>query len=60
MAYIAPNSTIKFLRGVPLDSTYEHSIYFADASAQNVYFHTLVASDSHNNPLIVTAQSYQR
>lgn len=60
MAYIAPNSTIKFLRGVPLDSTYEHSIYFADASAQNVYFNTLVASDSHNNPLIVTAQSYQR
>ena len=26
--YIAPNSTIKILKGVPLDPTYEHTLYF--------------------------------
>lgn len=35
---IAPNSTVKFLSGVPLDNTYEHTIYFPDTATQYSYF----------------------
>lgn len=38
MAYIAPNSTIKLLQDVPLDNTYNHTIYFASKQAQSDYF----------------------
>ena len=34
MSYIAPNSTIKFLSGVPLDNTFEHTLYFTSAAIQ--------------------------
>lgn len=33
-----PQSTIKICSGVRLDNRYEHSIYFADATAQQEYF----------------------
>lgn len=36
--YIEPSTNIRLLRGVPLDNTYEHTIYFANASAQEAYF----------------------
>lgn len=29
MAYIAPNSTIRFHKNVPLDNTYDHTLWFA-------------------------------
>ena len=55
--YIAPNTTVKILRGVPLDPTYEHTIYFApDAtgqSAQEQYFGSLAK-------YTLTEQTYQR
>ncbi len=51
--YINPNSTIKILHNVPLDNTYEHTIYFASASAQNSYFSDLAK-------YTFEAQSYQR
>ncbi len=38
MADISPNSTIKLLHNVPLDPTYEHTIYFSDAASQLAYF----------------------
>lgn len=38
MAYVAPNSTLRLLHNVPLDITYENTIYFASASAQSAYF----------------------
>lgn len=38
MAYIAPNSTLRLLHNVPLDPTYENTIYFASATAQASYF----------------------
>lgn len=41
MAYIEPNSTIKLLTNCPLDNTYDHTIYFASASAQTSYFDSL-------------------
>jgi hypothetical protein len=36
--YINPNTTIKILHNVPLDNTYEHTIYFDTISAQSSYF----------------------
>lgn len=51
--YINPNSTIKILHNVPLDNTYEHTIYFANASAQNSYFSGLAK-------YTFEAQTYQR
>lgn len=36
--YIAPNSTVKVLRNVPLDAGYEQTIYFASATDQANYF----------------------
>ena len=40
MAYIAPNSIIRIYKNIPLDNTYEDTIYFASASAQRSYFNT--------------------
>lgn len=55
--YIAPNSTIKILRNVPLDPTYEHTLYFAPnesgKTAQSSYF-------SSKAKYTFTEQSYQR
>lgn len=53
MAYIAPNSTIKLLRNVPLEKDYINTLYFASASAQATYFNSTAK-------YTLTAQSYQR
>lgn len=39
--YIAPNSNLNILRGVPLDTSYEHTIYFANTLNQYSYFNSL-------------------
>lgn len=36
--YIEPNTNIRLLKNVPLDNTYEHTIYFDNASSQVQYF----------------------
>lgn len=36
--YIEPDSKIYVLRRVPLDNTYEHTIYFEDVNSQRTYF----------------------
>ena len=36
--YIEPRTNIRFLSGVPLDESYEHTIYFANKTAQASYF----------------------
>jgi hypothetical protein len=55
--YIAPNSTIKILRNVPLDPTYEHTIYFpvgdTGLATQRAYF-------SAKAKYTFTEQTYQR
>lgn len=51
--YINPNTSIKILHNVPLDDTYEHTIYFGDSSAQSSYFSDLAK-------YTFEAQSYQR
>ena len=51
--YIEPNTTIRLLKDCPLDTTYEHTIYFASESAQISYFQSLTK-------YTLTNQSYQR
>lgn len=36
--YIQPQTNIRILQNVPLDTTYEHTIYFSSTSAQQTYF----------------------
>lgn len=51
--YIEPNTNIKILHNVPLENTYDHTLYFASASAQYTYF----ASKVYKN---CTNYTYQR
>lgn len=51
--YIEPNTNIKILQNVPLENTYDHTLYFASASAQYTYF----ASKVYKN---CTNYTYQR
>ena len=53
--YIAPNSIIKIMHNVPLDDTYNHTIYFATKSAQDTYF-----SGVNVVKYTLNDQSYQR
>lgn len=53
MAYVFPNSTIRLLRGVRLDNTYQNTLYFASEADQTAYF---AGQAKHSFP----AQSYQR
>jgi hypothetical protein len=53
LASIAPNTTIRLLKNCPLVNNYEHTIYFADASAQATYFSGLTKQ-------VFSDQSYQR
>lgn len=51
--YIAPDSDVYLLEGVPLDPTYEHTVMWTDASAQENWF---VTHSAHT----LTGVSYQR
>lgn len=51
--YIQPQTNVKLLRNVPLDNTYEHTIYFSDASSQLSYFNSLTKFN-------LTNYTYQR
>ena len=51
--YIQPNTSIKILRNVPLDNTYEHTIFFESLEAQALYFSSLKKYD-------LELYSYQR
>ena len=70
--YISPNSTIKILHNVPLDDTYDHTIYWdttsggGGATAQKTYFEGLTKPTEYspvtgtNVSFTLSAQSYQR
>lgn len=47
--YIEPNTNIKLLANVPLDNTYEHTIYFGDPTSQYNYFASMVRYNLTNN-----------
>ena len=51
--YIEPSTEIIILQDVPLDTTYKHSIYFANETAQQTYFKS-------KKKYHLTKQSYQR
>jgi hypothetical protein len=51
--YIQPTTNIRLLKDVPLDTTYDHTIYFASATAQYNYF---VGLQKYN----LTNYTYQR
>ena len=46
--YIEPNTNIKILHNVPLENTYDHSLYFASATAQYNYFASMVYKNCVN------------
>ena len=60
--FIEPNSTIKILRDVPLDITYEHTIYFDNITDQYNYFNSKVKPTTFpdTNSYTLTKQSYTR
>lgn len=51
--YIEPNTNIRILNNVPLDTTYDHTLYFASAAAQSSYF---ITKQKYN----LTGYTYQR
>lgn len=51
--YIEPGTNIKILKDCPLDTTYDHTIYFADRASQTSYFSGLVKYN-------LTNYTYQR
>lgn len=53
MAYIAPNSIIKLMYGIPWNNTYQDTVFYQDANAQYNAITT-------NVKYTFTAQSYQR
>lgn len=62
MAYIAPNSTIRFHQNIALDNTYDHTYYFASLSAQNTFFSYVDVNNPSNSrvKLTIDNMSYQR
>lgn len=62
MAYIAPNSTIRFHQNIALDNTYDHTYYFDSLSAQNTFFSYVDANNPNNSrvKLTIDNMSYQR
>jgi hypothetical protein len=55
MAYIAPDSTIRFHKNIVLDDTYDHTYYFDSITAQDTFF-----SDSTKVMFQLDNYSYQR
>lgn len=53
--FIEPNSTIKLLHNVPLDPTYDHTIFFDYADRQTQWFNNYVKTG-----MVFERQSYQR
>lgn len=52
---IAPNTDIILLKGVPLDNSYKHTLYFANTTAQYNHFNTTNYGQKR-----FTQQTYQR
>lgn len=61
--YIQPNTEVIILSGVPLDNTYNHTLYFANKTQQENTFKTFIATiptDTGNIPATLDKLSYQR
>lgn len=53
--YIAPNSTIKLLKNVPLDASYDHTVYFSSKTQQRNWFEGYIKPG-----MVFEKQYYQR
>lgn len=53
MSYVAPNTVIRLLDDVPLDNTYEHTVYFSSPTQRDNYW---ITKTRH----LLQRQSYQR
>ena len=53
MSYIAPNTTVTLLKGVPMSNDYQHTLYFATRTDQQTYFQSCTKKS-------YTSLSYQR
>lgn len=51
--YVEPSTNIRILKDVPLDNTYEHTLYFESVTAQSEYF-------TSKAKFVLTNQTYQR
>ena len=51
--YIEPNSSFYILKNCPLDTSFDHSIWFSSQAEQYAYFNSLAKYR-------LTKQSYQR
>lgn len=58
--YIEPNSNIRILKDVPLDKTFDHTIYFRNASAQATYFMGLQKYNLNNYTYQRVKRGYAR
>ena len=62
--YIEPRGIIRILREVPLDNTYDHTLYWANATDQANYFASKVKASTsfESKPVVFTLnnQSYSR
>ena len=58
--YIEPNSTIKVLRGIPWDNTYQHTPRFASRTAQTTYMNTKVAFTLGKHTYVREGRGYLR
>lgn len=54
--YVYPNTNIKIYSGIPLDNSYENTLWFDSLSEQNSYFHGSYSLIKHT----LIEQSYQR
>lgn len=58
--YIEPNTNIRILKDVPLDKTFDHTIYFGSASAQATYFMGLQKYNLNNYTYQRVKRGYAR
>ena len=58
--YIEPNTNIRVLKDVPLDKTFDHTIYFESASAQASYFMGLQKYNLNNYTYQRVKRGYAR
>ena len=56
MSFIQPNTTVKIMHNVPLDETYENTIYFTDIPAQLAQMQNYVKYTFQNPPAAFTYQ----
>lgn len=58
MAYVPPNSVIKLLADVPIDSSFDHTLWFESSNAQYNYFNSKAIRDFTNVTYVRKGRGY--